>query len=142
MNATFRAIIVVSISMAVILTFIAMVGVYIAFGQDKVPTLVLVNNSGQGLTITSAATVVSLTPSTTAEVPFPSTPPPLIVVRTADGHSWKYMWVPLDGASYGYGPQIYMQIEADGTIYVLPGKVKRVSKPLPVQPVGYPLKPQ
>jgi hypothetical protein len=141
MKRTLYAMIAVGIGLALILTFIAMAGVYITFGQDKVPMLVFVNNAGQRVTVISAATTTPLAASSLAEVPFPSTPPPVFVVRTIDGRSWKYTWTPLEGASYGHGPQTYMQIEADGSIYVLPGKVAGASKVLPPQPVGYPLKP-
>jgi hypothetical protein len=132
----------IGICFVVVLSCTGMLYLYVQVAADRVPTLVVVNNSGQRLTVTSAATVVPLPSSMIAEVPFPSTPPPVILVGTADGRTWKYKWAPLDGASYGYGFQIYLQIEADGAIYVLPGKVKGVSKPLPAQPASYPLKPQ
>jgi hypothetical protein len=113
--------------------------VYILFGQDRLPSLVFLNNTEQAIVITSQGGVCHLPFQAVGETKYPAAAQ-AFTVQVANGASWKYKWMPLD-RSFEFRNRICFQVEVDGTIYVLPRQTYQVTNPLPSQPKGYPLKP-
>src|SRR4051794_39375135 len=98
--------------------YIAMAGIYIALGQHRPPVLVVVNNSGQQLQVVSEGAPVIIPPNTASEVKYPGNTQRLSI-RASDGRSWKYKWAPIP-TNYWPRPRIFLQVEQDARIYILP----------------------
>ena len=124
----------------VLLVFLACAVMYIEFGQDKPSFIIIVNNSGQEL-------VLMEDDDSNVLPPFEATETTLhrmeaFFIKLPNDAIWQYNLSPIDIRTYRHQHRIYMQIQPDGKIYVLPYKTLRPVKELPSQPVGYPLAPR
>jgi hypothetical protein len=121
--------------------FPLMSGVFVAFGQDKVPRLVFANHSGQDVTITIHSQSFAVQREGLIETPFVDQTY-TIRIKTSKGEEWTYNWVPLDARGYLFQNRMYLQIDEDGAVYLLPIQIYSTVQNLPSQPTGFPLKPR
>ena len=113
---------------------------YVTIASDSVPDLVFVNHSGQDVLITIHGNSFQVQRDGSIETPFVGETP-VFRITTSKNEDWIYEWAPLGGMDYRFHNRIYLQIEPDGQLYVLPIQVNSPLDHLPSQPVGYPLKP-
>lgn len=111
-----------------------MAGIYIYFGADRVPNVVLLNNTGQSLTINWEGQTHALPSGNTLELPPRQSW--AFTIKTEKGERWSYELAPIDQKDF------YLQIEPDGSIYLLRVKPQESIPNLPPQPNRYPLHPQ
>jgi hypothetical protein len=121
------------------LACVGMAGVYIYFGQHPASRIVLLNNSGGTVVGIGDAASVTLVRTEKGEVSYSRGR--LLLIQTADGKRLSYPFVPVDRA-YRRAGDMFVQVEPDYKLYVLPPTTDGVVKELPEQPDGYPLSPQ
>jgi hypothetical protein len=112
-------------------TWIGMAGIYIWLGQDRAMVVILLNNTGQKLTITSwGQTHVLPSGDSVRGLGWEFT------ILAEKGEKWSYQLAPIKQEYF------YLQIERDGKIYLLPEIPRQPIHNLPSQPDRYPLSPQ
>jgi hypothetical protein len=115
---------------------------YVALASDRGLSFVLVNNSGHALTAQSGRRSCNLDIESTGKL-VPSGPGRRLSIET-DGATWEYTWVPFDREHVVRTFRrhlVYLQIEPDGSIFLVPFAVSHPVRDLPPQPLGYPLRP-
>lgn len=107
---------------------------YICFAADKAAEVIIVNNTGRNLVVTSGERKLllpsgkSIGPYAGVEWTFAIQPP--------QEHAWHYELAPIKQKNF------YLQIEPGGAIYLLPSPPQQPIQNLPPQPNGYPLRPK
>ena len=127
-------------AVVLIISFLVMVGVYIFFAGDRIPDLVVLNNTGQKITVSMQEKTTTVDPDSIGELKSPFYD--LISIETEKNEKFNYRWVPLQDQKYVKNYCIHLQIEADLKIYVLPFRADRVVEQLSEQPRGYPMEPR
>jgi hypothetical protein len=108
-------------------------------GCTKKPSLVLTNNVGYDVQVDSEGTMIRIGKGEAAEVPWP-------------GNAGKFS-IKIENLTFVYNTtavpngmqiqnKIYMQIEPNRAVYLLSAKTNVVRAKLPIQPNGFPWKPQ
>jgi hypothetical protein len=115
-----------------------MIAIFLIFGSDLSPTLLIANNSGKHLTLKGELNSIQIPLDSVVETPFPSSNKTFVFV--VDNEVWTYNWIPVSRPYYQHR-QYYMQIEPDGKLYALSSRVNSTVSVLPPQPIGYPLEP-
>lgn len=125
----------------VFLGLIAMVGTFVYFGADPAfPTVDFLNKTGQSLTIIWDGQSHELPVGNNLKLP--SCRSSVFMIRTETGKKWSYELAStsIDGV---YIMRFNLQIEPDGSIYLLEAKPPWQSRPkMRPQPKGYPLHPK
>jgi hypothetical protein len=91
------------------------------------------------LEINSDAETYRCPPDAAVEMNFPGNTMALTIKHTANA-TWKYA-VRYPDPKFIPDNKIYVQIEADGAIYLLPDRVKSATNTFGHQPEGFPIKP-
>ena len=107
-----------------------------ASGCTKIPYLVLFNNSGFRLTVDAEGTIYSLSPGAVAEIRYPGNTE-LLRIGSGSNIAWEYKTTYPD-KSHMNGNKFYVQIESNGSIYVLSPSAQGPVKEPPLQPKGFP----
>lgn len=108
-------------------------------GCTKIPYIVFFNNSGHALTVNSEGEIYTLPPDAIVQIAYPGNTESLKIESTPN-IAWRYK-VKYPDKTYMNGNTFNVQIEADGTIYVLPPDTQNLVKKLPMQPPNFPWKP-
>jgi len=114
---------------------------FVFIAQDKPSSTIIINNSGHELRIDIGGVSSPLPFGETIELHYPHNIDP-VFVHTGEGTIWEYRLLPLDIPIYRRQHRIYVQVETDGRMYVLPFKSLNPVKKFPSQPNGYPLVPK
>jgi hypothetical protein len=110
---------------------------YVLVAQDRPPGLRFWNNSGHAIQVVSDGRAVEVAPGRDGSLAYSRS----ITIRVDDGHVWEYQLNPLGGSHLSRNT-ILLQLESDGSLYVLPPADPGVRERLPAQPNGYPLLPR
>jgi hypothetical protein len=119
---------------------LALVAGFVWVAADRLPSIALVNNTDQQLLVSSQGTSVVLPRETMANFPYPGNTQVFDVEFPESRITWRYTWAPC-GLQYNIHNVIHMQLEPDGSIYLLSNAAHQPVIDLPPQPAGYPLKP-
>jgi hypothetical protein len=120
--------------------YLGMAGVYIALGPCRPANMVFVNNTGRNLVVVADGRSSPLPSGGAAEI-WPPYNSQELTIQIGGGKVWRYKMAPLEYGQSGVGHSYYLQVEADGSVFVLPFKADRPTQNLPTQPTGYPLRP-
>jgi hypothetical protein len=109
-------------------------------GCTKTPYLVLFNNSGRSITINSEGTIYVVASGAAKEVQYPGNTE-LLTINSTPKTKREYK-VRYPDKAYMNGNKFYVQIESDGSIYVIPPRSQVPVKQFVAQPDGFPWRPK
>jgi hypothetical protein len=126
----------------VVLVWLACVVVYIVCAPDRLPTYVILNNSGSSVTLQANGISLEVDSGGSGEIPtFDVRKLQPFFLETDEGKRIRYTWMPIGDRRFIRGHRIYWQLERDFKIYLVLPTPEGVAKELPIQPPGYPLEP-
>jgi hypothetical protein len=114
---------------------------YVSVAADRGFSFVIVNHSGRPLQVTIGDHSYSLENGSLVEAAPSSS---RLITAEANGSTWQYRWEPVGRewvARTSRRKLAYLQIEPDGSAFLVPAAVDRPIDNLPDQPPGYPLRP-
>jgi hypothetical protein len=112
-----------------------------ASGCTPIPEFTCWNNTGGTVVIDSDGKLHAVTNGSSESIRFPGNTMKLYI-RNVSGTVWRYD-AQYPSRTFIVGQKtMYFQIQPDGSIYVLTPPAKSIVTNFPVQPAGFPLRPQ
>jgi hypothetical protein len=118
-----------------------MVGVYVYFAADGVPSYVFINNTNRSLTLNFMVDSRAYTVASAQAVTVPPLSDWSFTIDEGDGKQSRYKLAPVD-RSHVSKNTIYFQIQQDRSVYLVISPSETPIQNLPLQSEGYPLRPQ
>jgi hypothetical protein len=118
---------------------LAITMVLLMSGCSKIPYVVFFNNSGRALTINSEEWTYQVKAGAVIEIRYPGNTQ-MLKIDSGPSNAWRYK-VEYPDKAHRWGNKFYVQIETDGTIYLLPPNTQILAKQLLPQPPGFPWRP-
>ena len=116
--------------------------IYVFMAPDRVPSFVLINNTGAKIVVHVDDTSVMIGPGKSGELTNDLRNLQPFFIETPVGRRNSYTWMPIGDQRFIGGNHLYWQIEPDHKIYMLLPAPIGDSKDIPSQPAGYPLEPR